>query len=251
MDRTIWSKRIYKNSCPAWPCKVCNAGVLKLVANSLTFEETESSKREHDDEAWDPDWIDFAFTAWAQCSNESCTQKYALSGVGGVEQQYTYGEEHEWDWFEYFVPKYCYPMPQVVIIPKKCPDEVSAPLRASFSLFYNDLGSCAGKIRVALERLMDHVSIDTHRTTKSGKQQRLQLHERIEKYAAHEKVLANHLLAIKWLGNTAIHELTNISRDDLLDAYEIIEHTLTEIIDQRSARIAQLASRLEQRHAPK
>jgi hypothetical protein len=63
-----------------------------------------------------------------------------------------------------------------------------------------------------------------------------------------EASLGIQLMALKWLGNTASHE-GNVSREDLLDAFEILEHILVELIDQRSVRVAELARNLTKKHA--
>jgi hypothetical protein len=62
-----------------------------------------------------------------------------------------------------------------------------------------------------------------------------------------QTTLGSQLMALKWLGNTASHE-GGVSRDDLLDAFEILEHNLRELIEHRSARVAELARKLTKKH---
>lgn len=247
MNRNIWTQDITEHSCPQWPCHFCANGHILLNRESLLFEETVESQADHKHAAWEPDWTDYCFSAWATCSNIDCKQRYVISGNGSIAQ--VYDENGKEELITFFTPKHCYPMPDIFCISNRCPEEVSKLLRESFVLYYVDTNSCAGKIRCSIERLMDHLEIPS--LSDGSHKKRIQLHARIEQFASREPQLSSNLLAIKWLGNTAIHENTAISKHEILDAYEIIEHTLTEIIDQRSARIAQLASRLEQRHAPK
>ena len=54
-------------------------------------------------------------------------------------------------------------------------------------------------------------------------------------------------MALKIVGNAGSHT-TKVTHDDVLDALEIVEHALAEIIDERSARIAKLASKLTAKH---
>ena len=56
-------------------------------------------------------------------------------------------------------------------------------------------------------------------------------------------------MALKWLGNTGTHK-GEVDREDLLDAFEILEHALTELIDRRATKIAALAKKLTQKHRP-
>jgi len=124
-------------------------------------------------------------------------------------------------------------------------------MRSAFSLYYHDKNSCAGKIGIALETLMDHLNIPTHWVDKKKKSHRHSLHERIEKYEKYQPEIARNLLALKWLRNTAVHENVNITREDVLDAFEIIEHELIEIFEQRNKKIAKMAENLTTKHSQK
>jgi len=55
------------------------------------------------------------------------------------------------------------------------------------------------------------------------------------------------LMALKWLGNSGSHS-GEVSRDDLLDAFEILEHALAELLEQKSERIAALAKKMTAKH---
>ena len=63
-------------------------------------------------------------------------------------------------------------------------------------------------------------------------------------------VTGPHLMALKWRGNAGSHG-SKVSRIDLLDAFEIMEHSLVEILDKRSAKVAALAEKMTKKHAPK
>lgn len=248
MDRYIWTQRIGKEGCPPWPCSFCKKGSIGLLKETLVIQETAESIRAHGQDEWDPEWITYIFTAWAECSHSTCKQMYAISGTGGVGFKQT--DEDDWDWVDYFSPKLCNPMPDIIPLPSRTPKNVLDELRASFSLFWLNRESCAGKIRVALECLMDHLGIPKKRKTKNGKFTELSLHERIEIYTTKESAIGAQLMALKWLGNTGSHN-GDINTADLLDAFEILEHTLGEIIGQRSARVATLVKTLTKKHAPK
>lgn len=246
MFRKIWVGSITKESCPKWPCRICNSGHLRLDKQSLHFEETVVSQSEHADAAWEPDWTDYCFSAWATCSNIDCKQRYAISGNGSIAQ--VSNENGKEELITFFTPKHCYPMPDIFRIPKRCPKEISTLLKDSFALYFADTNSCAGKIRCAIEKLMDHLEIPSIKD--ENHKQRIPLHGRLKIFEEREPQLASNLLAIKWLANAALHENTEISNHEILDVYEIIEHTLKEIINQRTARIAKLAQKLKDKHSP-
>lgn len=246
MDRNIWKRTLTKNYCPAWPCPICKKDTVKLIKDSLVQNEDRKSKDYHFDDGWDPDWTSYTFVAWARCNNSSCKQDFAISGTGGVQQGY---DDEGTTWEDYFTPHSCAPMPHIIKIPKATPEDVTADLLESFSLFWSHRPSCANAIRYALERLMTNLGIPaTQQSPKNSKLIDLTLHQRIEIYAKAEPQIGHQLMALKWLGNTGSHgERINI--EDLLDAFEILEHSLEEILDNKSKKIADLAKKMTQNHS--
>ncbi len=249
MKRALWTAALSESHSPAWPCPACAKGTLALVSKSLAFRETLVSKRNRHEDEWTPEDIEYAFTAWLKCTQASCEQEVAVSGVGGIEQWQTLGEDGEPDtsYSKYFTPQYFSHIPDIFEMPKKCPEEVVKHLRAGFRLFFLDRSAAANRIRVALERLLDHLGVPKRRKEQNNRFSDLSLHKRIEAFIKDEPSLGAQLMALKWLGNTASHE-GSVSRDELLDAFEILEHCLLELIERRSARVAELARRLTRKH---
>jgi hypothetical protein len=140
-------------------------------------------------------------------------------------------------------------MPDIFELPKKCPVDIAHELRAAFALYWSDPSATANRVRVALEHLMDHLGIQKRRKNKKGKFDKLTLHHRIEIFTKTEPRIGDQLMALKLLGNTGSHD-GRVMRDDVLDAFEIIEHALLELIDHRSKRVAALAQGLKDKHGP-
>lgn len=245
MKRSIWTECVYGTSCPAWTCPTCQRGSLVLVQGSLTSHESPGSLRAHNDPDWDPDWTEYSFTAWAKCTHARCAQIVAISGSGGVEGFMR--ENGDYDWPDTFHPKICTPMPDMIEIPPKCPDDVSKELREAFSVYWISSAACAGRIRVALECLMDHLGVPRKRKNANRRYRDLTLHGRIDLYTQSNPAAGGQLMALKWLGNAGSHSST-VSTNDLLDAFEILEHVLAELIDRRSAKVATLARQLTRKH---
>lgn len=242
MERELWQGTLTAQHCPAWPCPACKKGTAALVPNTLQSEETVDSKREHSNDDWEPEWIAYTFVAWAECTHPSCNQRFALAGIGGVEP--VPDDEYGMTLEDYFVPKYCTPMPHLFEIPKKCPNDVRNELLASFDLFFHDSAASANRLRVALELLMRYLGMFTMATGKAAPN----LDGAIKNFATNSPELGAQLMALKWLGNTASHD-GSASKSDILDAFEILEHVLAEILERRSERVAQLAKELTSRHA--
>ena len=250
--RHLWTQAISKHHAPAWPCPSCRKGVLRLQKNSLISHETVASKLQREEDYWDPEFYESAFSCWLKCSVAGCGQDVVVSGYGGIEEYYVQGDEDIDDHVghdEYYTPKLMVPMSHMFDIPTDCPKELSRQLRAAFSLYWHDKDAASGRVRVALELLMDHLNVKRRSKRSNGKITNLTLHERIEIYQAIDSSIGSQLMALKWLGNTGSHD-SGIPRDDLLDAFEIFDHVLTEIFEQRAKQVMALAKKMTSKHAP-
>jgi hypothetical protein len=240
MNRALWTGDLSKFNCPPWPCPVCAAGVARLQPDTLVFEETVPSKYAHGGDEFDPYSFDYGFTAWARCS--SCEQRFALGGRGSVKQH-----EPDGDLGEYFWPLFCFPMPHIIAVPKGCPGAIALELEAAFSGFWSSPAACAGRMRVALELLLDHLRIQKKKRNNRGKFYGLSLHERVKLYSVRRPDIGQQLMALKWLGNSGSHG-GDLNRTDVLDAFEVLEHALGEIVEGHADRVVALAKRLTKKH---
>lgn len=199
----------------------------------------------------EPESTLYTFSAWLKCSYGDCGEEVVVVGNGTVnrfERMNEVGEEQE-EYRTSFHPLFCWPMPDMFELVKKCPPEVQAELRAGFRLFWSDQAASAGRVRVSLERLMDHCGIPKRHKKDNGKYSTLRLHDRIKKFSKANPEVGEKLMALKWLGNTASHQ-GSVSGDDLLDGFEVLEYSIVELFDQRPARVAELARLLKRKHAP-
>jgi len=69
-----------------------------------------------------------------------------------------------------------------------------------------DHAAAAGKVRIALECLMDHLGVPKRKKDKNGKFDDLSLHHRVEIFQKGSPIIGSQLMAHKWLGNTGSHE---------------------------------------------
>lgn len=244
MDDTIWNLSITDSSAPPWPCPHCHTGVLVLVKDSIKHVETVASAERSAEPGWSPDDERSTFSCWLKCSVATCEEEVAVIGRGVVEAEMDH--EGDYEWVHYYLPKSAWPMPDVFRIHPSCPSDVSKELRASFRLIWSDRNAAAGRLRVALERLLTAVGVK-ERVRTPGKIITLSLHERIVRLEKKQPTIAGHLMAVKWFGNTGAH-YSNVSLDDLLAAYGIMEHALDELVNKRAKQVAALAKSLTARH---
>jgi hypothetical protein len=240
MKRDLWNAIVSDKECPPWPCPSCAKGVLLLDKKTFKYYETERSKASHSHEAFDADWVVYRFVAWCTCA--SCKDKVAISGRGGVEPYQDY-DTGDYGYQNEFKTLTWNPMPDVFDLPAKCPDDVAQALRESFALHAFQPPASAGRLRVALELLMDAEKVPRETTNAKGKKSELTLHARLDIYMKTFAVIGGQLMALKWLGNAGSH-FSGVAKSDILDAYEVMEHALHEIIDKRSHAVAKLAKKL-------
>jgi len=234
VKRHLWSQNLTATYCPAWPCPRCKTGTLALDKQSFRCEETVGSKKEHSVPEWEPEWVRYVFSTWAKCQTPACGEAVAISGTGSMRSAME--DDGNVTWEDYFSPLFCFPMPPIIDIPQKCPQKIREELGAAFGAFWSLPASCAGRIRVVLEHLMNHIGVQGN-----------DLHSKLDAFAKNDPAVGAQLMALKWLGNSGSH-VGEVSQDDLLNAFEILEHSLSEIIDQRSANVSALAKKLADKH---
>ncbi len=69
------------------------------------------------------------------------------------------------------------------------------------------------------------------------------MHERIKHYSNKNKEIANHLLALKIIGNEGRH-IGNLNVNDILDAYEILEQLIEFTYIKNHKRISAIAEEI-------
>lgn len=246
MQRHLWLDSLSRSWCPPWPCPICKTGRVVLRQGSVNSEETVESKREHNEDYWGPEYLELIFSAWADCNNEHCKQSFVIAGKGGIEN-FIDDNTEESSWEERYNPTSVTPAPGIIDIPAACPRALRDLFFDAFRLYWTDAESCAGKIRVSVEALLTHLGVPTSDGTDNNNPRRLSLHRRIELLEKTNPEPARLLMAIKWMGNAGSHG-GGVFRRDTLDALEILEHILPELLERRSQKMQQLAERLVRRH---
>src|SRR3989339_1932923 len=94
MDRKLLKTNFTKDRIPAWLCPTCKSGILHPKKDGFLYFETADSKKGHNHEDWEPEWIEYTFTLILECSNKSCRETISCSGVGSTEMGYEYTNEY-------------------------------------------------------------------------------------------------------------------------------------------------------------
>lgn len=252
MDRRALKIPFTRENTPDWLCPRCRKGLLRFVEGHFHAEERKDSKDAHSHEAWDPDWIEYAYSGLLQCVNDNCGEFVANAGKGGVDIDMVIGEDGEPEqvWGDFFRPKYFEPPLQLIDLPDGCPVSVSEPLQESFRLFFSSPSAASNNVRIALEALLTELGVKRF-NTKNSKRIFLSLHSRISLLSAKYSELGELLLAIKWLGNAGSHADSIVTIDDVMDAYELIDHVLQELYTQKAKKAKALAKLINKKKGPK
>jgi hypothetical protein len=252
MDRVFLKAHFTEASPPDWNCPTCRKGLLRIKQGTLHSAEIRSSREAHDHEAWEPEWVREKYSCLLECNNESCKDIVASSGRGSVDHDVTFGRdgEPEYEYTRFFKPLFFDPPLRLFDVPSTAPDEVQHELEQSFAQFFASPSAALNFARSAVEALVTHLGVKRFFVQK-GKRRPLSLHARIELLPAQYGHVKDLLLAIKWLGNAGSHPGSEISADDVLDAYELIHHVLGEIFGGRSKAMKSLAKKVNRRRGPK
>lgn len=94
-DKKLWKPQF--RYWPTWSCPSCRSVALGLpkAKDKLLDEETGPSKRAHDEDEWEVEWIERKFATILQCHNPACGDMVAVAGRVSVEQNYDYDENGE------------------------------------------------------------------------------------------------------------------------------------------------------------
>jgi hypothetical protein len=241
INRKLWVPP-FREAFPPLPCCACRTGFLDLIPDSLKGMETGPSEDAHSHDAWEVEWMDLRFTGFYRCTNPKCRHVVGVVGKIGYASYYEQlpNGDYEQQADSLYTPLAFAEAPPVIRVCEECPEPVSAELDRSFALYWMDRRSCATAIRSAVELLLDERNVPREVERKPGRTTRLPLHDRIVRFQENDPEPGKLLLAIKVIGNVGTHG-DDITFNDLLTGYEILDHVVDLIYSGRAARIGGLA----------
>jgi hypothetical protein len=240
IDRTIWTGAFDAGQFPTFPCPRCSRGRVAFDKDTLLTEEPTYSESAHQDDGWGPDWTIERFSLRLRCSESTCGEVVVVSGdTVWIE---TVDQDHGWGYMSALRPRMMFPSPPIIPLPNDTPSEVSEKIKAAFGLFWFDSGASANSLRMSVEFLLDHLKVP-RTTMKNGKLTDLNLNGRIQFYEKSNPDHGETFNALRVIGNLGSHG-TSLTQEALLDAFEIYEDALSEIIGGRSAYLAAIKKKI-------
>ena len=231
-DRRIWTNGTIEKPCPS-----CMIGVLVPNEKIIPKIETNASfeMREYNYSS-----SEFVFSTLLTCNY--CKDSVAALGKieEGIEQDQETGIIES---YTIITPTAFFPAPKIIDIPKSCHKSVNKIITESFGLFWMDIGSCANKIRIAIEVLLDELNIPRSETSPKGNIKHLSLNQRIVEFERSNQKVGRCLHAVKWVGNSGSH-FSDITINDVLDAYQLMEYSLENLYPEREQNILMISQKI-------
>jgi hypothetical protein len=109
--------------------------------------------------------------------------------------------------------------------PFQVPPAIDLSIRKSFRLVFCDPGAAANHIRQCAETILATAGI-AH-VTETGKF--IPFEQRIQKFEDIDPENADRVSALRWIGNFGSHPDKEITRDDVFEAYDILEILLEDL----------------------
>lgn len=242
MNRDLWHTGF--SSLPKWTCPHCQKGSLLTMAGFPRVEETEYSKEDQNHPDAEPDWTVERFVALMKCEIPSCGEVVAVGGNRAAWMHEDYENPQQY-WESTLVCSFVRPAPHIIPVSKKLSPTCEAQLRKAFELYWLDKAAAANRLRIFVERLMDHFQVPTKGKGNKSKTHTLDLSERIEEFDKMKPGHKDALDALRHVGNYGSHE-GQTDHAALLDCFELLEDALAELIDEKKAMLAAKAQNLIQ-----
>ncbi|KKP68109.1 MAG: hypothetical protein UR66_C0008G0017 [Candidatus Moranbacteria bacterium GW2011_GWE1_35_17] len=228
-----------------------------MEKETLVEKSTEISKKEYEITEEESS-LDNKFISFLRCNNKNCREISIASGSVSVDSYDTCDCypvcDHDCVQYEryvnYYKIEYLNPAVNIIEISNNIPNDIKILLKESFFLFWCSPSSAANKVRGALELIMDEQKIDSKKVNKKGEEYILSLHSRLIEFGkvhgGKYEELSKILIGIKWLLNAGSHK-GEIDREDLLDAYDVLNHVLFEIFlrENQKLDVADLSNKLK------
>jgi len=252
ITRAIFKNAFQTRNIHDWTCPTCHKGALITESKNIKTFENADSLSGHGQLEWEHEWMRGIFLGLLKCSNTSCNETVVISGnfYSVEDQEY----DHLSDRYDIVInkmltPTFFNPPLHIFQINKDLPDNIREEIINSFNVYWLDISSCANKIRVVVELIMDDMKIPKTFLSRN-KRKGYSLHKRIELFKGTKPEQAELLMAIKWIGNSGSHTSDSLTKDDILDSYEILEHVTTKLYETDSKRIAKLTKTINKRKKP-
>ncbi|MYW92422.1 DUF4145 domain-containing protein [Amycolatopsis rubida] len=213
---------------PLLPCPDCSSG-MSVDRRNFSDVETFESEVNHDHPDFEADWVHGHFHGVVNCGNSQCGTRVIVIGDFklGVSD---YGQEIEWHgecWSHHYKVRYTHPPILIINRIDGIPDDVWELVRDASRLTWVDPAAALGRLRSAIEALMNNFKIKKLNAKRNPRP----LHDRLVDFKKKNTEVADLLLAVKWAGNDGAHG-SGATTADVLESAELMEHAFKLLYDK-------------------
>ena len=218
-NKTLWLRDSFssKHRLPTWPCPACINGSLQKDKESITLLNTEATNKGLSLAYVGDAMAEFKFHGYLKCNE--CSERVVISGYGKYYHEDLEGHASaifKGKRIPVYFPTHFQPELHMIMLPGSVDAQTKLLLIKSFGHFWYDLDACANKIRHALENLV---------TQRNGVGSNL--HQKIDSLSKKlDSQIVDTMLALKHIGNDGSHLGREFTKDEILDAYALLEDLL-------------------------
>ena len=238
MDKVVWKSPNDEAMVTDYTCPACNKGLLKLFKEDLVLREYVRSKANHKHEDMQSDWVESSCSGVLQCNHDYCLEYVSFCGEARGDDIEYISDEVPGGWGLEYIDKieikYIYPSPNLIPLSAKYPESIIQLLKDSFCLYWSSPASCANKMRIIVEEVLNDQKVPLrHKVTKGNgtiKFCKSNTHQRILRLGKKKgfSESAEYLLAIKEIGNSASHA-SEFNDKAIIPAYKLLDKALNMI----------------------
>lgn len=249
VDRTLFATfRSDRSHC--FGCPKCGKATYRLVDEGedikIRFENRTTLRGHGLGDFPDYDDTSFLFHGWIQCADGWCRHNGTIFGKADTELYFDQKREQDDVHMILKVEGFSDP-PALIAIHLSVLEPIRAEVRKAEHLIWSDPSSAAGRLRTALERLMDHAGI-AKTTIQRGKRRPLDLNTRIQRFLPNDQSFQDLAHALRWLGNAGTHG--NVGLEDALVAFDLVEYALDQRFDPHPKLLLRKAAKIRKNKGP-
>jgi hypothetical protein len=242
MKKELWKSKTFEQP-NNYPCPKCFIGV--LIGTEILKQMTEDGK--YNEQVGYPYGLDNVFSGILRCNNHLCKHMFSVNGLLITDINTGYQKpdgEYVETLLKIYHPKFFFPNLRMFPLTDEVPKNIAKLIDESFSLYFLDNNSCANKIRVTIEYILDDLKAPIKRKTRRGKIEPISsLHQRIQHFSKKKPKICRLLLALKIIGNEGSHTI-DTTNDDVLTAFEILELLVEMIYIKNNKRIEAIVNQI-------
>lgn len=237
---------------PEWMCPTCNKGLLHL--NKPEHHISQWTAYRHKIQSsfdFNPEHVEERGVFSLQCQNARCKETVCVTASGKM-KRYLDERQQEPDSDIRFVPSYFDPPLHFFQISENVPEDVRAAILEAFALVWAHPDSAGNAIRRSVENLLSHLESTMQGGLSKG-ETTLSLAKRIKKFGKRDgcQESSDRLSALKWLGNAGSHSGEELSKQDVLDCFEILDSTLELLFCEDEQNVKKKVSQIIERKGPR